>query len=276
RVGFVWQLVAVLVLVMAIGGTMAYSRSPLPLVATIVGIAVASAIFAAATPSPPRAFPEFPDGHAQPILLGESQPGWGVAVVDVSHGGHFTLRAWKDMSIGGLQLNLARNGYFPLIRDEFPFDDLAAGAELLVLVAPTRRYSKKEIDAVENYVDSGGRLIASVGFEELDGSNKLLERFGLSVANIPLGRFEIPLPSDTLGVLVHEGWPVEFDNTGTPRVLLSNWELPFAVAKSHGQGEVVLIGDSSFFHDVNLETLDHYFAGNVAFLRQLTEKGRAQ
>jgi hypothetical protein len=197
-------------------------------------------------------------------------------VIDVSHGGYFTLRAWKEKSIGGLQMNLARNGYFPLLRDEFPYRDLDAGARLLVIVAPSRGYSGKELDAVEKFLKKGGKMIVSVGFEEIDGSRPLLDRFGIDVANIPLGRFEVGTPPDTLRVLIHEGWPVRFDKKSETEVLLSKWEFPLAIRQQVGQGELIVIGDSSFFHDLNLETLKQYFPGNIAFLRKLTEASRPQ
>ena len=126
-------------------------------------------------------------------------------------------------------------------------------------------------DGQELFEEGGGQLLVTVGFEELEASRDLLERFGMDVVNIPLGRFEVPVEGDTLSVVFHEGWPVRFEPTAPAEVLLSVWDQPVAVKRTVGDGEIVLIGDSSFFHDVNLETLDSYFAGNVAFLREITE-----
>jgi hypothetical protein len=196
-----------------------------------------------------------------------------VAVLDVSHGGHHTLRAWNDKSLGGFQINLARNGYFPVIRDVFPYRDLHGGARLLAVIAPTRPYRQKEIDVIEEFLRAGGKAIVSVGFEELHASRELLNRFGLDVVNIPLGHFQVEAAGDTLGVLFREAWPVWYDETVPAEVVFSEWEYPLVVKRAVGKGEIVLIGDSYFFHDVNLETREQYFAGNIAFLRKLTAVG---
>jgi hypothetical protein len=261
--GLVWILVAGL-----LGAV--FAGSLIPVVAVALGLGLGSAVLDVVTPAPPPITPVFAekeDGFLLSLVLGKE---WELAVLDVSHGGHHTLRAWRDKSIGGLQLNLARNGCFLMIRDEFPYRDLNGGAKLLVLLAPTRRYNKAEIDAVEKFVTDGGSVIVSVGFEELHASRDLLGRFGLDVANIPLGRVEIPVEGDTLAVVVKEGWPVHFDQSAPTEVLLSIWDYPVAIKRTVGKGEIVLIGDTHFFHDMNLETRESYFAGNVAFLRKLT------
>jgi hypothetical protein len=272
--GGLGQIVGLFCVVLVGLGAAWFAGTPVPLVALALGLGVGSAGVGAATPAPPSITPVFAEKNPRFLVSSELGRPWRLAVLDVSHGGRHTLRAWKDRSVGGFQLNLARNGFFPVIRDRFPYRDLDGGAKLLVLLAPTRRYSGAEVDAVERFVADGGRVIACVGFEELSASRGLLGRFGLDVAGIPLGRVEIPVEGDTLSVVVKEGWPVRFDATVPAEVLLSAWDYPVAVERSIGKGEVVLIGDTSFFHDANLETLDHYFAGNVEFLRRLTTDDR--
>jgi len=266
-------LIAVLLVVLA---SLALAANPVPIVAMTAGLAIGSAAMPLVTTTPQPLIPVFAEPSWKPIADLPFEVERSLAVIDVSHGGHHTLRGWKDRSLGGLQLNLARNGYFPVIRPEFPYGDLENGAKVLLLVAPARRYSQGEIDAVERFVTQGGRVVATVGFEELDASRGLLERFGLTVANIPLGQFEIRVEADTLAVNFREAWPVRFDATGPADVLLSQWDYPLVVRRAVGKGDIVLIGDSAFFHDVNLETRDRYFAGNVAFLRELTAMGTVQ
>lgn len=266
-VGFVWVLAALL-------ASVGFAGSLLPVVAIALGLGLGSAVANISSPVPAAITPVFAEKRPGFLTLPPEGKEWELAVLDVSHGGHHTLRAWREKSVGGFQLNLARNGYFLMIRDTFPYGDLEGGARLLALLAPTRRYSKTEIDAVERFVTGGGRLLISVGYEEIDASRDLLARFGMDVANMPLGRFDVPVEGDTLSVLFHEGWPVRFDQRAPTEVLLSSWDYPVAVRRFFGDGEIVLIGDTSFFHDVNLETLDVYFAGNVAFLRKLLEHGR--
>ena len=270
------QIAAIVCILVVLVVTVLSAGSPLPIATAALGFAAASAFVHVLTPPPARLTPAFARVRPAIAAVAHAVQKRDVAVIDVSHGGYFTLRAWKDKSIGGLQLNLARNGYFPLVRDEFPFRDLNAGARLLVMVAPSRRYSEREIDAVERFLKNGGRMIVSVGFEELDGCRSLLDRFGIDVANIPLGHFDVETPPDTVSVTVREGWPVRCDKMSSTDVLLSKWELPLAVKRQVGKGEIIVIGDSSFFHDNNLETLKSYFAGNIAFLRKITETSPPQ
>jgi hypothetical protein len=274
RVGFsiVAQILAISIVVFAAAATVLSAKNPIPLFAVALGLAIGSAAANVLTPVPPRFLPDFesavgPSGGTAGI--GQKRD---VAVIDVSHGGAFTLRAWKNRSIGGLQLNLARDGYYPLIRDEFPYRDLATEARLLVLVAPTRGYSRKEIDAVEQFLRRGGKAIVSVGFEEIDGSRSLLRRFGFDVGDVPLARLETKAPSDSLPVVFREAWPVRYTDAAPAETLLSVWKSPLAVKRPVGKGELIVIGDSSFFHDVNLETREKYFAGNIAFLSKLAER----
>ena len=218
------------------------AKNPLPIVSVALGLAVGSAVVSVATPTPPTVVPSFlargPKQSSSSIPHVQRQ----LAILDMSHGGHHTLRAWRDKSIGGLLLNLARNGYFPVTRDAF----------------------------IEEFAQNGGTVLVSVGFEELHGSRALLDRFGLEVSNIPLGKFQAVVKADTSTVVIREGWPVRAADGATPaEVLVSEWGYPLVVRRPAGNGEVLLIGDSSFFHDVNLETLKEYTMANVAFLRKL-------
>ncbi|UCF78366.1 MAG: hypothetical protein JSW03_09745 [Candidatus Eiseniibacteriota bacterium] len=265
----------VLLLLLVTAGA-AYVKNPLPIIAAALGVIVGSALCQLATPTPKQLTPAFLDESPEFSFSPTPHVKRELAVMDVSHGGHHTLRGWKDKSIGGLQLNLARNGYFPLLRPEFPYQDLERGAALLVIMAPTRVYSEREIDAIEKFLRSGGRVIISVGFEELRASEGLLNRFGLSVANVPLGRLEVASEGDSPGILFREGWPVLFDSGAPVEVMVSEWNYPLVVRKPVGAGNIILIGDSSFFHDANLETREHYFEGNVAFFRRLIELGKTK
>ena len=252
----------------------AWAGSFVPFVAAAVGLWLGTGLVTilnppaeSATPKYLEAGPEFknsPSPHVRRDL----------AVIDFSHGGRYTLHAWQDKSIGGLEINLARCGYLPLIKERFPDLD-PADVSTLVIIAPVRSYDGDEIDEIETFVEGGGRAIVTVGYEEFDGARELLHHFGLSVANVPLGRFETAPDSLTGGVRFHEAWPVLSDGSREVEVLLSKWDLPLAVRVRTGKGEIVVIGDSSFFYDVNLETREEYYAANVEFLRGLIEKNQA-
>jgi hypothetical protein len=267
------QFVALALILLFVSAGLLYARNPMPVVAVALGLAVGSAVLHLATPTPRQITPAFQVETPEFTFSPTPHVKRELAVLDASHGGYHTLRGWEEKSIGGLQLNLARNGYFSLMRPEFPYEDLKRGAALLLVVAPTRPYNQNEIDAIEQFVRGGGRVIASVGFEELHASRGFLNHFGLSIANVPLGRFEVRAEGDTLGIVFREGWPVQFDDGAPTEVLVSEWNHPLVVKRLVGDGQIVLIGDSSFFHDANLESRDEYYKGNIAFLKKLAEAG---
>jgi hypothetical protein len=269
------QVIALVLLLIIVAGTIIHLRTPIPIAAVALGLAFGSAAVRIATPAPPRLIPQF--RAESPEFSGTQPPHMKreLAIVDASHGGRFTLKAWQQQSLGGLQLNLARNGYLPLVKGEFPHRELAAGQGVLVLVGPTRSYNDKEIRAIEEFLAGGGKVIAAVGFEEADGARGLLERFGFAIAGIPLGKFREPLTvgSDSLQVDFYEGWPVLFEAGPGTEVLLTKWDQPVAVRRTVGKGEIIVVGDTSFFWDLNLESRDSFLMGNIEFLRLLTEVG---
>lgn len=185
------------------------------------------------------------------------------ALIDVSHSERTSTRPLDEEGLDGLAAALARQGYHPVVSREISQDALR-GADVLAIQAPAARFSKGELDAIDRFVSRGGLLLLAAGFEEYDGARGVFERFGLRVAGVPLGRLN---DGGSGGPQVWEAWPVEVEAGSGARTLVGAWDYPVIVSLRHGSGRVIAAGDSSFFTNRNLETVDGALEANVDFLR---------
>lgn len=192
-----------------------------------------------------------------------------VAYIDCSHKGRFDLMSWEDDSIGGLRNNLLRNGFFPKILSEFEMDKLMQ-AKLIVFIAPTQSFSKKEVKILNNFVKNGGKILISVGWEEMDASIPILEHFGLEIDNVPLGLCQSDYKKTK--VQFHEAWPVIFDQANNIEVVSNTLGFPAIVSKRYGEGSIILIADSYFLLNENLEGSKKFSTPNIFLLSDLLMK----
>jgi hypothetical protein len=195
-------------------------------------------------------------------------PAGSIAYVDISHQGRFDRLLWEETSIGGLNYNLARNGGVPLLLREIEAEALARG-ELLVFIAPGQPFSAREVETITRWVEGGGRLLVSVGFEESEASEDLLAPFGLAVGHIPLG--PVNVERDPGLVRYHEAWPVHASGEGA-LTIVEGYGYPLATYQPWGEGGVVLIGDSDFLLGGTLEGQDSYREGNILLLRDILQE----
>lgn len=211
-------------------------------------------------------------GHWSGRVLPDGRPrtsgGWNnVAYVDASHLEAYSSDLWAPRGIVGLTRTLMRHGYVPLLAPDLTGERLAR-AGLLLSIAPAREFSAVERDAVVKFLDSGGTFICMVGAEEARASAPLLDGFELSVPRSPVGPNETIREPDPLGALygIVEGrnwharfyacWPAESVNADTRRLVSWNKdskEWSVAVARSVGGGTVVVIGDTHFASNENVE-----------------------
>jgi hypothetical protein len=63
-------------------------------------------------------------------------------------------------------------------------------------------------------------------------------------------------------------WPIEVDN-GEASVICLYDDWPLIVSVPVGQGRLVLIADSEFLHNRNLEGLENHDPANIQFMRSL-------
>lgn len=204
-------------------------------------------------------------GHPPP-RTGEAEE--EVAYIDKAHGERFDLYSWGEDSIGGLVYNLMRNGYLPFLQKRFDEKRLEE-SDLMLVMGPTRDFSPAEVRAVDGFVSGGNVLLVSMGYKQYKLAPSLMEHFGLTVRNTPLG----PVETEGLGgpVRFYDAYPVESDDPDTT-VVCEGYGFPLAVAKDWGDGRVVALGDTRFLQNKNLEGRETYIEENVMFLRRLASK----
>lgn len=196
-----------------------------------------------------------------------------IAYIDISHFERINLDSWgKPDGFGGLTYNLIRNGYYPKVLKTFDAPKIL-GAELIIIIAPAKPFTERELKLIEKFVQRGGSLILTVGWEEKTGCKKLLQYFGLDISNIPLGKVS---PSQNLQkITFYEAWPVVYEQEDT-EALCYVWDYPVVVYKRYFKGGILLVGDSSFLHNINIEGLYDYSISNIMFLKKvISEKFKA-
>ena len=207
---------------------------------------------------------EYLKQHAAQIV-----PQGKIAYIDASHGERFSPESWNENAILGLHLNLMRNGYLSFTLRTFKKEMLEKAA-LLVLIAPAQPFTKNEIKWIRDFVKQGGTLILTVGWEEREASLPLMDSFGFSIDYLPLAQFISIIPYANQKVRFFEAWPVV--STGEKSVVIAAYrKFPVVVKKPYGKGQVIMIGDSSFFCNKNLEMEERHIKENIDFLRWLLE-----
>jgi hypothetical protein len=187
------------------------------------------------------------------------------AIIENSHFERFNQSHWDDDGTGGLQYNLMRAGLYPFLTGVFA-QNMIAESELVVIIAPVEPFDAGERDVLNRFMEDGGWILVTCGFEESGGSRRFLADHGLKVLDIPLATYTDTL--DGLDVRVHEGWAVEATNPAAA-VLADEFDLPYIVKVAVGQGGMILIADTYFFFNENLESMEEFYEGNIEFLRKL-------
>ncbi|MBF0469328.1 MAG: hypothetical protein HQK61_10675, partial [Desulfamplus sp.] len=227
--------------------------------------------------------------------IGENKNSMGVAaykfaLIDAYHYGRFSRFGPKDNSLWGLSLNLMRNGYIPLFIKEFT-DTVMAKGDLLFIISPTKKISSKNISRMEHFMDNGGRVIWSAGWEDIDASASGLEQLGFKVDAVPLGTGKVDTESGSVEFV--EAWPVIYnmdsvhsvsaqnnaihnnniETDNTTNILARKFDYPVIVTKKNGKGSITVIGDSQFFLSKNIETYEKYKLGNITFFKNFIQRG---
>jgi len=192
------------------------------------------------------------------------------AILDFSHGERFDELTWYHDCIGGLELNLARNGYAPLLMRTFD-EALILDSKLLVVIAPAKPFNSSDQAIIDHFMESGGILILSTGYEEKDDSEAILGSLGVTLENIPLAHFETGALGQT--VRFAEAWPLRVSAAeAVPVCRYPGLADPVMVFIPRGRGGALVIGDSQFLLNSNLEGLKDWNLGNIMFLRGLFER----
>jgi hypothetical protein len=189
-----------------------------------------------------------------------------LAYVDASHLGGYSGESWRSEGLMGLALNLMRNGYLTLTLSEFD-DARIQKAHLFVTVAPARPYSDSERDTLRRFVEGGGTLIATAGYDSREPLAPLLSDLGLQIGDgteaagpfpgpIPMGYFKAPFyqTSNYMNyVRFHAAWPVHNSARDAQVLAYGKGDQPTILVRRVGQGKVMVVGDASFAMNKNLE-----------------------
>lgn len=216
-----------------------------------------------------------------PLLIEEEHiRGEDIVYIDTSHLEKISLESFTSDATSGLMINLARNGYLPLILDEFNMEKIS-NSKILVLIAPTIPISKDEVDFLKNYMSNGGLVILSAGYQDKSPVSLLLNEFGLDVENIPLG----PIPYVEENPEEHQNeprfvdsWPITVKNASMAdsfySIEIENESYDLVMFAKYGVGGLLVIGDSQFLLDKNIESLYDYWPGNILFLKNIIDELR--
>jgi len=231
-----------------------------------------------------------------------TRAGNDLAWIDHTHLNQFNMANYQADSITGVTTNLFRNGYLPMVAEgkrEFP--EALKGAALFI-IAPNAGYTSEEASQVREFVERGGLLIISSGHKSAGPLDTILRSFDMQIGDLPLG--SPPWIVETHGTMGrgtvtpenlkrywHEpkfmdAYPVLAAGDFKPITWLSyggsNYNL--IISKKVGRGEVVLIGDSRFLLNENLESLSQMpgmetkeqyqlqWLGNIELLREMLTK----
>jgi hypothetical protein len=220
-----------------------------------VGLAGSLVVTSAATS---HAWESFPDGRLK-------SPN-NLAYIDTSHLEASSGESWRGDGVGGLVLTLMRNGYLTLSLSQLDTEKLQR-AGLFISIAPHRGFSSSERAAMREFVNRGGIFILMAGCDDAGPCKPLLSDFGFDIGadgldsreTVPMGHFKSPyLRSEDQRVFVrfHAAWPVTCRDPDARVIAYGRDNLPVILMRRIGSGKVVVIGDTRFATNDNLEHED--------------------
>ena len=119
------------------------------------------------------------------------------------------------------------------------------------------------------FMERGGTVILGCGYLDSEGCRGFLEPLGCRISNVPLGRF---FDRQAFGQTVSfmSAWALEKvpDNA---KVLCAYDDWALIVKVPVGKGELVLIGDSEFLQNRNVEGHKNHDPANTAFIKNLLD-----
>ncbi len=198
---------------------------------------------------------------AKPLPDGRRTTPNNLAYIDASHLEAYSGESWRPDGVGGLALTLMRSGYLTLSLDELTAERLER-AGLLVSIASARTFSPEEKRTIADFVSAGGSFIITVGQNRIGPSLPLLRELGFQPEQAdalepePLGHFKSPyLESAEQRVYVrfHAAWSVRSSDADARVIAYGRDHQPVIILRRIGAGKVVLVGDTGFAMNKNLE-----------------------
>ncbi|MBN2589727.1 MAG: hypothetical protein JXA96_07685 [Sedimentisphaerales bacterium] len=186
-----------------------------------------------------------------------------LAYVDSSHLEAYSGESWRPDGIGGFMLTLMRNDYIALSLAEFSRKHIEL-ADLFISIAPSRSFSRKEQEAIKDFVMNGGDFIITAGMDDAGPCSSLLSQFGFTIGSpstdkiepTPFGYFKSPylgLQDKQVFVRFNAAWPVYCNDPQAKVIAYGRDNVPVIIMRNFGKGNVVVIGDTCFAMNKNLE-----------------------
>ncbi|MEO0017294.1 MAG: hypothetical protein RLZZ522_577, partial [Verrucomicrobiota bacterium] len=158
------------------------------------------------------------------------------------------------------EMSIALNDWNPAVLDQ---------AKIVVLNAPRRPVTADEFRDLRRLMERGGTVILGCGFLDAGGCQELLKPLGLAITGVPLGRF-FDKPAFGAPVSFMSAWALDKELPQNAKILCAyDADRPLMVSVPVGKGQFVLIGDSEFLHNRNLEGHKNHDPANTAFLKTL-------
>lgn len=250
-----WRQFLGVLLTVAIVGLLIRQPNERTVALSVLALAGSFAVTSRATS---HAWEAFPDGRIK-------SPN-NLVYIDTSHLEASSGESWRGDGVGGLVLTLMRNGYLTLSLPQLDAARLQR-AGLFLSVAPHRSYSSAERKVIRDFVANGGIFVLTAGCDEAGPSRPLLSDLGFSIGTerldaretVPMGHFKSPyLRSEDQRVFVrfHAAWPVICAAADTQVIAYGRDNLPVVIMRRIGAGKVVVIGDTRFATNDNLEQED--------------------
>jgi hypothetical protein len=198
-------------------------------------------------------------------------------VIDVAYIERFSLDPFLEDSLSGVILNFQRNGFFPVyVRNEI--DMSVCTASFVVLNAPTRRLSDDTVSGLMVYMENGGVVVSASGFLEKEAVMPLIGLFGMDIDNVPLG--PVPYVEEDPALFEYEprfvnSWPIRFESEEARSFYNFSWNdmvYHLMVFQPVGNGGLLVISDSEFLLDENVESIYDYWPGNIIFLKRIIDE----
>ena len=212
----------------------------------------------------------FVHANTRVIPAGSDQGRERLAYIDASHGEPFSDIPWIGEGIDGLKLALMRDGYLPLILRDFSEERLSEAGSL-VFIGPRKPLTGNERATLRKFIEKGGTVICMVGAEDAAGIGETLkDDYGILVAETPVPPGDTRHEPDPTGssftpylelenkryaqMLLHAGWPIKGLHSDVMTIAGGQNGEPVAVARPIGKGRIIVIADTKFAFNQNLET----------------------
>ncbi len=262
----IWQQFIGILLAGGLIGLLLWTGKPLQ---TALASVTLAAVLVLCTEATYNAATVIPDGRRK-------KPN-NLAYIDTTHMEASSAESWRPEGMMGMNQTLMRDGYLVLNLPEFTRERISK-AGMIVSVAPAREFTRSEREIVRDFVEAGGIFICTVGYEQRGPISSLLAEFDFRVGlksigqkepePQPMGHFKVPYVQTRDGktqayVRYFSSWPIFYSGPEDEARVIANGQRrtidqlhPVIMYRRLGRGKFVLVGDTSFAMNKNLERKD--------------------